>query len=155
MKGYTFVEILVVLLIMTIFLGVGVVSFRGFERRQEVEAGAREIISNLRLAQNEASAGVKPAGCVGELKGHRFRAISGSPSGYQVHAVCDNAVLVKESFLAGSVSLTETGGDILFNTLAQGVDLTGSGRILITSSSENRCVGITVTEEGEIRSDDI
>jgi type IV fimbrial biogenesis protein FimT len=89
--GYTLVEVLVAIMIVTLMLTIGVASYREFSTRQALQSVGRQIIGDLRLTQEEALAGKKPVGACQVLDGYRF-IISGSS--YSVVANCDGSLAV-------------------------------------------------------------
>ncbi len=58
-KGFTFIELLVVISIMAILFGFGYARFRDFQKRQYLDSAARMLISDLKMAQESALAGRK------------------------------------------------------------------------------------------------
>jgi prepilin-type N-terminal cleavage/methylation domain-containing protein len=71
-SGFTLIELLVVISVMVLIFGLGYANFRGFRRRQMVESAARQIRGDLRLAQEQALAGAKPATDCPTLNGYNF-----------------------------------------------------------------------------------
>lgn len=53
-KGFTLIELSVVMFIMAILLAIGVVKYNDFVNRQMLRSTAEEIVANLRLAQSNA-----------------------------------------------------------------------------------------------------
>lgn len=80
-RGFTLVEILVAIGIMSLIIGIGGISYRDFSNRQQVSSATREIRSALRLAQTRAFSGEKPAGCTGTLLSYSFRTDRQRPVG--------------------------------------------------------------------------
>jgi prepilin-type N-terminal cleavage/methylation domain-containing protein len=58
MKGFTIIEVLIVLTIFITLLGIGYVSVVGIERRAPIGATVTTLIADLRGAQTKAMAGV-------------------------------------------------------------------------------------------------
>jgi len=55
MKGFTIIELMVVLVVAAILLGVGVPSFVGMTKKNRLESAAREMAAAIDLARSEAS----------------------------------------------------------------------------------------------------
>ncbi|MFH1453187.1 MAG: prepilin-type N-terminal cleavage/methylation domain-containing protein [Armatimonadota bacterium] len=53
-KGFTMIELVVVIAILAVFTAIVVVQYRGYIKRQQVKAATEEIVAELRLAQSEA-----------------------------------------------------------------------------------------------------
>src|SRR3989344_2781413 len=101
--GYTLIEILVGLTIIGIVFGVGFLSFREFSRRQSLAGGVKNLVGDLRLAQEQAIAGKKPEDnkCTsGLLNGYNFRVIP--PDTYQVEALCTGGVVIVKTVIVPS-----------------------------------------------------
>jgi Tfp pilus assembly protein FimT len=75
-KGYTFLELLLVTAVMGILVIMGVAAYRQFNDRQKVVQAAQDLVTSLRLAQQDLEAGIKPSGCV--LDSYRLTFTSGS-----------------------------------------------------------------------------
>ena len=59
-SGFTLIELMVVMLIMSLLFGLGFANFRDFQRRQILEGAVRAVKGDLRYAQELALAGRKP-----------------------------------------------------------------------------------------------
>jgi prepilin-type N-terminal cleavage/methylation domain-containing protein len=63
-KGFTLVELLIVVTILVTLLGVGLASFNSFNRRERLKQAALTLKSNLRFAQTKSISVEKPtSGC--------------------------------------------------------------------------------------------
>ncbi len=111
MRGFTLVELLVVLAIISILTFITLGSFNNFQQRQEVRFAAEELKSNLRKYQNYAVSGQKnptllPAGngCnppTVDPNNQNFQMtnytvhfdLAASPPEYWAELVCDNATV--------------------------------------------------------------
>lgn len=152
-RGYTLIELLVVISIISTVFAVGFVSFRDFSRRQQVIAVARNLKSDLRNAQERASAGQKPDRCEGKtLDGYRF---TGNSTGYRLMAVCENRrEIVIERQMTNGVTLDYSYNPaFIFRPLGLGTDLPRDERVVITVAQEN--IGnqqtVEVSWTGEIK----
>ena len=157
-KGYTLVEILVVISIVGLLFGVGFVSYREFSRRQALAGAARQFGGDLRLAQELALAGKKPAVCgANALDGYQF--VVTPPNSYRVRAVCNLTTAIEKTVVVSSgVSISGLVPDltpsntILFKTLSGGTNIpAGTTVITLTQDVTADTRRITVTAGGEIR----
>jgi prepilin-type N-terminal cleavage/methylation domain-containing protein len=158
-SGYTLIEILVSLTIVGLIFSFGFVNFREFSRRQGVISAARSLKGDLRLAQEQALAGKKPAGaeCGGTntLSGYRFNITS--PTSYTVEAQCSGVpgiTQTKEVVLSSDLSLSiPSPNPIIFKILGQGTNIPAGNEatITITQTGTNNTTTITVTSSGEIK----
>lgn len=154
-KGYTLIEILVALTIVGLIFGIGYVNFRDFARRQALAGVARSIMGDLRLAQEQALAGKKPAVVAcnppNELNGFNFR-VTGASS-YQLEANCSGGnSITKSATLPTDVSISiPSPNPITFKILGQGTNLSADATISLTQSGTANTKVVTVTSGGEIK----
>ena len=146
--GYTLIEIMVTLTIISIIFGIGYVAYREFSRRQSLTSAIRAIIGDLQLAQTQAITGTKPKVAVCDypnlLSGYNFEVIP--PNSYKVEAVCSGGKhLVKQVNMSSSVELTAPSPNpIFFKILGQGTNVTSAvTRIDISSLGVMGSVNIT------------
>ena len=149
-RGYTLIEILVALTILGLIFFYGFASFREFSRRQALLSSARSLVGEIRLTQEFALSGNKPAGCI-VLDGFRVKF---SPAQYGVVAVCEAAELSigKDGIsLADGVTLNATVPSITFKVLGQGTDIaTPDMTITLTQEGTDNVQTIVVSASGEI-----
>lgn len=152
-RGYTLIEVLIVVSILTIIFTVGFARYRDYERRQKVVTITRQVKGDLRLAQEEALSGRKPSGCTGVLNGYFFRRLNSST--YVIQANCTNATIeVKRVELILGTTINFSSGDsILFKPIGSGTDIPSGVDTLITVSFApySYTQVITITSGGEIR----
>lgn len=154
--GFTLVELLVVFTIISIIFALGYANYRNYSQRQAQIAIARQIVSDLELAKNSASAGVKPPGCIGQLNGYKYTQAAGVFDSYSIIAECENDVTVisRNSILDDNIfwilpSLTP----FKFKTIASGTDIPLSMAeltIRVYRISDQKTVTISVSYSGEI-----
>ncbi len=157
-RAYTLIEILVGITVIALLFLFGYASFRDFSRRQAMNSAARTIRGDLRLAQEQALSGNKPANptdpkceAPNVLNGYYFRAASTS---YAIEVACSGGtVTAKNVNLPSDISLTAPSPNpILFKVLGQGTNLTASdATIILTQAGTLNTQTITVTSGGEIK----
>jgi Tfp pilus assembly major pilin PilA len=62
MKGYTVIEVMVVLGTIAVLAAVGVLGLRGADEREQLVAAQRQLLGDLRITQNKAISGREKAG---------------------------------------------------------------------------------------------
>lgn len=156
-KGYTLIELMVVITIIGIVFSAGFAGYRDFSRRQAVAGVTKSILSDLRNAQQLALTGQKPtldylgnAVTCTRLSGYTFTRTSAT--NYQVTANCLNAVaanhIIKNIDL--STGITLSAGTVKFKVLGQGTDL--SATLTYTVTHTGGATGtITVGTGGDIK----
>lgn len=153
--GYTLIEVLIVVAIMGLIFGIGFFSFRDYSKKKAVEAIARTLKSDLRLAQGQSLAGKKPTDCTSSLDGYSFAVTTGTPSFYTVTAVCGNQnILIKTATLTSDMSLSVPSvNPILFKPLGQGTNIPSGSSVTITITQfiSNFSQVVTVSSTGEIK----
>lgn len=157
-KGYTLIEILITLTIIGLIFTFGYVNFREFSQRQALTGVARSIKGDLRLAQEWALAGNKPAtaNCTPNppnlLNGYYFR--RNSSTNYIIEANCSGGTpsQVKSVDMPTDIVLTSFSvNPILFKVLGEGTNITGSATITLTQTSTGNTRVITISQGGEIK----
>ncbi len=130
-SGYTLIELLVGLTIISIVFSIGFAGYRDFSRRQTVVGVTKSIISDLRNAQQLALIGQKPDTCT-RLSGYTFTAVSST--NYTISANCINGnIEVKNIVLPTNITISL--GSIMFKVLGQGTNLSAAYTFTITHIS--------------------
>jgi prepilin-type N-terminal cleavage/methylation domain-containing protein len=160
-RGYTLLELLIVISIITVVFTFGFARYQDFQRRQQLEAAALTIRSDLRLAQEFSLAGRKPDNPSGNdcedspLNGYIFRRLSAST--YQIEASCvEGDVIVRGPItISSGISLSGIPGtptdELLFRVLAKGVNRSSNTTLTLTQTSSGATTQIIISPSGEIR----
>ena len=148
LSGYTLIELLVAITVISIVFAIGYASFREFSRRQALTGIVRSVTSDLRLAQQLSLTGEKPeTGSCTTLEGYSFAPNSGN---YTVTANCSNADrLIKTVTLESGVTIS--GPTVQFKVLGQGTNLNSTATLTINHSVLGNSVTITVGKGGEVK----
>jgi prepilin-type N-terminal cleavage/methylation domain-containing protein len=154
-KGYTLIEILVVLTVIGIIFGIGYAAYRDFSRRQALAGAAKMVEGDIRSAQQNALSGQKPiSGCT-SLNGVSFDITSATT--YSINYVCGGGVLVKNSVTLPTnitIAVSPLSGDpILFKVLGDGTNIPNGGNVIITitQAGTNKTSTITIGSGGDIK----
>jgi prepilin-type N-terminal cleavage/methylation domain-containing protein len=147
MRGFTLIEMLVVVTITGLTVGGGIAAYNRFNDRQKVLQAAKTVVNQLRLVQKQADAGEKPDGC-GVLDGY---AVSAAGQVLVSGALCDGipddllnpttTTLEGDAFFSNPVGFT-------FRPLSLGI--TGASNILVTNSDATTVFTIIVSPGGAI-----
>lgn len=160
-KGYSLIEILVVLAILGMLFAAGYANFRDFTRRQAASNSTKGIAADLRLAQQLALSGQKPsdANCTGTnvLNGFFFHVLSSSH--YEIRASCTGVnppPATKDVQLPAGVAIASpfpVPNPLLFKVLGSGTNIVGSSNTVITVKQviSGATQTVTVTGGGEIK----
>jgi len=160
-KGFTLIEMMVVISIIAIIFSISVSSYVTFNRNQILQQAAEGVRSDLRLAQNKALAGQDPSSSCSAphtLLGYRF-SISGSSYSISVFCSSDDPsepirTPIKTVDLSSqniTLSTTPAGAKIIFLVLGRGVDLDAVAPTVLTISANNQSRLIDISPEGVIK----
>jgi type IV fimbrial biogenesis protein FimT len=149
--GYTLIEILVVLSITTLMLTIGIPGYRAFSQRQDLAGTSRQIVSDLRQAQQYALSGQKPSGITCTvLDGYTFSRSTASQ--YQIIANCSNGdSVIKTVNLDANVTFTASLTNTKFKVLGQGTTLSADNTLTLTNSASGNTATVIITTSGTIK----
>lgn len=151
--GYTLIEILIGIVILSILFSIGFAGFRDFSRRQSLEVLARKIKGDLALAREKAISGEKPTDevCL-TLSGYNF--LVETNSNYVLQAVCSGVPVEIKNVEIGSnlVISVPSPNPIVFKVLSKGTNIPPTpAEIIITQTESQKSFTVTVTQAGEIK----
>ncbi len=150
-RGFTLVELLIVVTIFITVLAMGIASFSRFNRRERLKQAALTLKTNLRLIQTKSISAMKPSSGCTTYVGIRVTFSTGS---YTARAECDPEGLVGSTdtfalpatitFQAAPVNFTFRTQSVLSSTTDQTITLTNGTEIYGLTVSTNA----QVNEEG-------
>ena len=149
-KGFTLIEILVVISITGFLVVMGIASYNEFNRRQILDQAAKNVLNDLRFAQSKASMGNKgkedASECVSSdtLVGWKFEILSDTQ--YRIYGVCGSKPIFGTKTVNLPSSLIISGSTILFKPLNLGIDQD----ITITITGYSNTKRINVLKAGTI-----
>jgi len=144
--GYTLIELLITITIITLLFSIGMAQYNRFNRRQILVKAKDELVSNLRLAQSKSLAAEKPVECTDTITGHKVKFINNQ--NYKIVAVCGDEVDLKTDIvLPTEVKKTDGPDEVFFRVLSQGSPTDAA----ITLSGFGETQIITITTAGEIK----
>ncbi|MBI3396851.1 prepilin-type N-terminal cleavage/methylation domain-containing protein [Candidatus Woesebacteria bacterium] len=149
LKGFTLIEILVVLGLVGLMTLIGTANLREYQRRQLVAAAVKQFSGDLSYARQLALTGKKPAGC-GVLDGYDVKYVSSTA--YSIMGLCDGNVeksIGRDSNTLPNSATASSFGQIVFKELGHGTNLTSDLTITIGGAGGNQTVLVTVS--GTIR----
>lgn len=155
-RGFTLIEILVVLSISAlVFIG-GYAGYRDFTRRQILGNAQEEMKSDLVLARQRALSGETPSGCNGNFEGYRLSLTFLDPQGLSSYSVCAKCSVsspscIKTVYLPMGITIPSGGpSQFIFKPLGQGTNLSSDLILTLTQSSTGSQKMIKVTTAGTI-----
>lgn len=153
-KGYTLIELLVGITVLSIIFTIGYVGFREFSRRQELQGVVKLVLSDLKATQQKALSGEKPeTQSCDQLDGYSFVLVDETE--YNLIANCTNAArVIKTVNLTDkypSLTITATYPTTTFKVLGQGTNLVNSNIVTFTSELTGTARAITIGVGGDIQ----
>jgi len=140
-KGFSLIEILVVIGILSILVGFVLVIMNSFQKERVLDATAEEIINSLRLAQSKtlASEGASPYGIY--FENDRFTLFKGA---FFDSASPDNLVhQLPTTLLISQINLTDGTSSVAFERLTGYAEAEGTIKIEMASdASQNKIIYI-------------
>jgi len=158
-KGYTLIELLAGISIMGIVFGVGLVGYREFSRRQELDGALKKLRSAVQETQQLALNGEKPDNvfCNNPNRLIDYRITFNLPVSYTISANCTGgAVVTTMATLSESDDITLTRpspNPIAFKILGAGTNIASGGTAVISLSqlSTGKNISLTIDYSGNIK----
>ncbi len=157
-SGYTLIELLIGITIISIVFTIGYAGFRQFSRRQALTGVIKMVKADLRQIQQLALTGQKPTtSTCRKLVGYTLQRTNSST--YTINASCDNSlgatpnivpILIKTVPLTG-VTFTMSTSPTLFKVLGQGTNLSAPSVLNFTHTATSRTARITIGTGGDIQ----
>lgn len=135
--GFTLVELLVTIAVMTIVATIAVPGFQGMLARNQLAADYNVVLSGLNQARSEA---------IKRRENVTFRVTQASPWEYRITTADNNDIAIR-SARGGQVSITST--NITFNALGRRANCTSSCDITVDHSDAGD-FGLRVSTTGRI-----
>jgi len=148
-NGFTLIELMVVLALISLMSVVAIASFVKFNQSQTFQAGVNDFITALNFARASAASQVKPKtsalNCKASSSLSYYKVTINTVSSYSVVAVCgDGNVTVSTYSFPQNVQFS--GGDvaknIVFSILTGGA--TGANQVTISGYSQTKIVNVDV-----------
>jgi len=158
-SGFTLLEVLVAITIIALLSGISLVGYNRFQERQQLVSAKEQLRSDLRLTQQKALSGEKPAGwcaATGQtLAG--WRLVFTSSTIYEIRGICSSGATVTDK----SVTLTGNAAKISPDSQIDFVPLTGAAAAAASFTLQTNTASgtwratVSVTDSGLIESSDI
>lgn len=151
--GFTLIEILVGLTIVTVLFGTGFASYREFARRQILNSSYGKLGSALSLARQLALSGDKPEACPTNsvLNGYRvdfgqkkFWAECAGPGG-------TTQARVTTIDIPSEIEILSSQPTILYKVLGQGTDQAAEVTVTVKHTGTNSTMDTILSQDGKIR----
>jgi len=139
-KGFTLVEILIVISLMAILMLTSIVTFSSFTKSQSFQTSISDVIALLNKAKSKSLNQVKPAECEEDsVKGYQV-VFTASSSSYDLAVVCgDYTHILEEKKLPSQITFTEGSADYIFFNVATGV-VDSPAEVTITGFDKSKTI---------------
>lgn len=151
-KGFSLIEMMVSVVVMSLLVGGGVAAYIKFNDKQQVVTTGKEFGIFVRAAQKKVKAGDKPESGCNKLEGYQLD-IPSSAGPARIYAMCSGGVAidVKQFDLTGDIEFKTT-TQVNFKILSGGVDFGGSDplRLILGDPADTYLYEIQITSHGSI-----
>lgn len=148
-KGFTIIELLVVISVLSILGVLGFAAYRDFQARQELTTAVKTIENDLLFTRQKAFSGEKPSECIGTLVG--WRVDFQEEDSYQIIAHCTSSnTTIKTVAIGPGVTKTAGPPSVTFKILAKGTTEDSDVVITFTQGVTGKTAMITITKAGLI-----
>ena len=134
--GFTLIEVLISVFIISLLTGLTIAGYGTFNKKQIVKTAAYQLAGNLRLAQQKAISGEKPAGspgCTGDLQS--WKVFIRSDSYYLVASCSDSSPSSSPVvYFPPNVTSSISGVEIVEFTVLTGAVSGGEGTYTLTGN---------------------
>lgn len=148
-KGFTLVELVIVIFIITLLATISTVSYLYFERKTNLDKTANDILSVIKTAQNRtlASEGASQYGI--HFETNQYILFKGSS--YSVGSPDNTTYSLPQQVEIYNISLSGGGSDVIFQRISGATDQSGTiGLRLVSDVSKTRSITISSTGHAEI-----
>lgn len=145
-KGFTFLEIMVVIVLMTIALGFGLLYSQTAQVRTNLSGEVARFVSYVRLAQSDAAAGKNNTAHGIHLSTNAYTVFEGTT--YDQNASTNYTVTLPGTITIQNITVNGGGSDLVF-TQPYGATTT-FGTLDFTAAQINTTKTITVTQPGTV-----
>lgn len=142
MRGFTLVEISVIIFILSILAGTGLVSFRSYQQNLTLDGNAGQIVSALRLAQNQTISSLN-ASAYGVHFDNNQHVLFIGPT-YNFSDPANRVFPLSSGIEIYNINLSGNGSEVLFDRLNGRTEESGSVSLrVITDQTKTKTIYIT------------
>jgi len=153
-KGYTLIELLIVIAIIALFSGLSLAYYNNYTDDRKLAGEAKQLVDVLNLAYKKATAvDLTPNSSCSDFRGYvvTFPPLTPSTT-YSLNFNCDgsNQLVSQYSINIGVVINSASVNSILFKPLSAGTNLAGDATITLKNSNISKCIDIWVHIVGTV-----
>jgi len=133
-KGFTLIEIIIVISIMAFLVSAGIVSYRSFEKSTELEKTAHNIMSVLKLAQSKTTASEDASQYGVHFESDKYILFKGNI--YQSEAEDNKTYNIPNRLEIHDIDLSEESSDVIFQRILGNTEQNGAISLRIISEPD-------------------
>ena len=157
LKGFTLIELVVVVGIISVITGFGVAGYNRFNDKKKVEQAAKELVSNLRFLQSNAISGIKNFRGVSCAAGLTLDGWYADIDKNEYYLKCSNGNVIPASGsrpkLAEGANISSSPGSVKFNPIYGDTDYDGDLEIKVEITGNPNTEIVRVSKNGNISID--
>ncbi|MBI4837119.1 MAG: hypothetical protein HY813_01780 [Candidatus Portnoybacteria bacterium] len=147
MKGFTLVEISVIVFIILILASIGLVSFRSYQQNLTLNGDAGQIVSTLRLAQNQTTSSLNASAYGVHFDNNQHVLFVGST--YNPSDLANRVSPLSSGIEIYNINLSGNGSEVIFNRLNGRTEEWGSVSLRVIAD-QTKTKTIYITFSGQI-----
>ncbi len=150
-KGFTLIELIVVIFIISLFAGLSIANYGAFNEEKKLDDEVERLSATLYLARSKASSADADPDICDDFRGYRVSLDTSSPSSYTLERDCQGIYdSVQTHTLTPNVTLSSSPTDIFFKPLNTGTNLSSALTIKVKNEKiqPNKCINIQVQPSG-------
>jgi prepilin-type N-terminal cleavage/methylation domain-containing protein len=146
--GYTLLEIIVVVTIISLFTALSIGYYRNFDEQKKLDGDVKQFIDVLNLAANKANSGdLNPNPNCTDFQG--YSVLISSTTSYSLEFNCGDVYTEVQAYnLKSNISFTGTDANILFKPLTGGTNLIRQASVTFTNNATGKCKKILINPLG-------
>jgi prepilin-type N-terminal cleavage/methylation domain-containing protein len=147
-KGFSLLELIIVLSVLTMLSTIGIASFSSGSKTASVETAANDLMATFQLARSRAISQVKPSDiqvCNGVLRGYEVK-INVVSRSYDLNVACGDETtptkknIIPTKILPNNISFIATQNSFFFPILTGNV--VGSGVVSVTGYGRTKSISV-------------
>jgi prepilin-type N-terminal cleavage/methylation domain-containing protein len=145
-KGFSLIELLVVMIIISILCGLGLIAYSKIHDQEVLKKASNQVKTGILEARDMALYGKKPSGNCDTLLSYKITFAAITPANYKIYVTCTNGgtsndTLIKTVTMDKDVSLSAN--TFAFNVLTGQAD--NAADVTITNDAGSAVVSVLVT----------
>lgn len=148
-KGFTLIELVVVVTIITLFAGLSIANYGSFNEEKKLIDEVKQLSATLYLARSKTSSADADPDICNDFRGYRVSLDSGSPSSFSFERNCNGTYDSTQTHtLTPNVTLSASTANVSFKPLSAGTDLSSPLTVTLKNTVLSKCIDIVIQPSG-------